>query len=104
MCDFRESRAADISPALVGRMSRKTSSIVRGNFAPRRRSENGPAAGGGYLLRHRAKVKVSAAGTRAGGLNLWPRIGAIFNGLTAGSDLNPDRPGRLGRRRRSRCV
>src|SRR5215475_9750225 len=32
MCDFRESRAADVSPALVGRMSRKTSSIVRGEF------------------------------------------------------------------------
>src|ERR1700750_3180175 len=36
LCDFRESRAADISPALVGRMSRKTSSIVRGNSTPRR--------------------------------------------------------------------
>src|SRR5262245_6249234 len=39
MFDFRESRAADISPALAGRMSRKASSIVRGNLAPRRISE-----------------------------------------------------------------
>src|SRR5512147_166595 len=69
MCDFRESRAADISPALVGRMSRKTSSIVRGNSTPRRISENGPAAGGGYLLPLRAKVKARLARNRIGRLN-----------------------------------
>src|SRR5204863_9828650 len=85
MCDFRESRAADISPALVGRMSRKTSSIVRGNFAPRRRSENGPAAGGGYLLRQRAKVKVWGARNRPGGINPWTGRPTNFKGLAGGN-------------------
>src|ERR1700675_4348849 len=41
-------------------MSRQAGSIVRGNSKPRRISAtSGPAAGGGYVLRRRPKVKVA---------------------------------------------
>jgi glycosyltransferase involved in cell wall biosynthesis len=88
MRDFRESRAADIGPALVGRMSRKTRSIVRGNFAPRRISKKGPAAGGGYLLPLRAKVKVRLARNPAPGINAWVLSFPDFKGLAGGEVPN----------------
>src|SRR5436190_10803807 len=51
-------RTADIDPALVGRMSRENELDCSGEFlaAPDIRL-NGPAAGGGYLLPERRKVK-----------------------------------------------
>jgi hypothetical protein len=54
---FSGIRTALLRPTLVSKVSRQAGSIVRGFSKPRRRSENGPAAGGRYVLRARDKVK-----------------------------------------------
>jgi len=61
MFDCKGIRTAEISPALVGRMSHKTRARLFGGIQSRAGYPSyGPAAGGGYLLRDGAKVKVWA--------------------------------------------
>src|ERR1700759_4656649 len=50
-------RTALLRPTLISKVSRQAGSMVRGCQKPRRRPENGPAAGGRYVLCSQAKVK-----------------------------------------------
>src|SRR5215470_16335320 len=76
MLDFRESRAADISPALAGRMSRKTSSIVRGNLTPRRISEK--RAGSRWRVSTALAGKRQGIGSRSKGASGCRRLVRFF--------------------------
>src|SRR5262245_52232544 len=60
MSDFRESRAGDLSPALVRKVEQNELDCSGEILGRAGDPKNGPAAGAAYLLCRRAKVKIWA--------------------------------------------
>jgi hypothetical protein len=72
-----------LAPNPHSKVSRQAGSIVRGWKKPRRRSENGPAAGGGYVLWSRVKVKAYRLRQNQDARIGCPRKSASAEGLKA---------------------